>query len=583
VKRLAQLLAILARPHARWVVIVMAMAMSFTALVSPLVIDDPIHQIKLRSDRTMPGFDDPDHGLFVFFSGEPVQRAALMEEGLASWWTAEDVQLGFWRPLSSVTHRLDHAVFGTNSVLIHAHSLLWFFLLLCALSRLYARFHGPSVAVLALAIYAFDDARGFVLSLACNRNALIAVCFGVLALVVHDRWRRDGWRPGALLGPALFGVSLLAGEMGLSTLGFLFAYALFLDRGVWQRRLARLFPYALVVVMWQFAYSQSGAGVMSSGVYVHPLADPLRFVANVLERLPILAMGQFAGPPSDIWLLILGLPMAFCVVVYGLAMAILLGMVVLVRPLLKAHPVVCFWGLGTLLACVPISATFANDRLLVFVGVGASGLLACLFAHAAASPPSRWRLRAVRALVVIHLVVAPFLLPVRSMSMVVGGAMVDAIDQSVPADVSITDQSLVVVSAPADGTVLYMLPSRAARAAPRPDTMRVLATGDGAAQVTRLDAHTLRIRPVHGYYATEGEQMLRDPSLPFAVGDIVTLSNMVVTVTEVNGEGRAMAAEFRFVAPLEDPRWRWTRWDLGRLVPWVPPAVGERAELPSFL
>ena len=576
-KLLRRVLTLCAKPHAaRWI-IALAVLLVLPALMSPPVAEDVLHSMRFGAESGLLGFDDPNQGLFEFATGEPAQRAGAMKEGLFSWWTAPDLKLAFWRPLSVATHYLDYLLWKDQNALIHAHSVLWFLVLLVAIHRLYARFHTPQIAALALALYAFDDARGFVLSFASNRNALIAAVMGGGVLIAHDRWRRDGWKLGVLLGPLLLGVGLLSAELALATTGFLFAYALFIDPGERRAKWASLVPYAVVVVAWQITYSHLGYGVTGSGVYVHPLHEPLHFAAKLVERGPVLALAQVAGPPSDFWILY---PWWLKTVVYAFAVAVLVGVGKLLWPRLEADPTMRFWLLGGVLALVPVSATFLLDRLLVFVGIGAAGAFACLFAHAVGSPPSTSRRRATAALVVIHLIVAPLFLPARSLSTLLMNAGVSKVDQSIPADPSVAQQSLVVLNIPADGMVTYAVLHRAARKAPRPRNIRVLSSGFGETEVTRLDAHTLRVRPTAGFYATEAEQMLRSPNVRSAVGDTVTLTDMVVTVTEVTDDGRAAEADFRFPQPLEAPGRLWMRWHhAGELVAWTPPPVGSRVVL----
>jgi hypothetical protein len=82
------------------------------------------------------------------------QRAVLLEEGVFGWWMAPDFRISFWRPLSSLTHVLDHLLWPRSSVLAHAHSMLWFAALLAVLGTLYRRFHTPWIAHLPLLLYA---------------------------------------------------------------------------------------------------------------------------------------------------------------------------------------------------------------------------------------------------------------------------------------------------------------------------------------------------------------------------------------------------------------------------------------------
>jgi hypothetical protein len=101
-------------------------------------------------------------------------------------------------------------------------------------------------------------------------------------------------------------------------------------------------------------------------------------------------------------------------------------------------------------------------------------------------------------------------------------------------------------------------------------------------EVTREDERTLRVRPAHGFYSTEAERMLRGLSRPFRRGAEVRLSDLRVVVTEVDGDGRALEAVFRFERALEDPALVWYSWQGPGLQPYVPPAVGDTHTLPPI-
>ncbi len=202
----------------------------------------------------------------------------------------------FWRPLSSLTHLLDFLVRPRSAFLAHAHSMLWFAALLAVLLALYRRLHVPWVAHLALLLYAVDDAHGMVLSFVANRNALVAATLAFAALLAHDRARRDAWRPGLWLAPALFGAALLGGEAALAVTAYLLAHALFVDQGPLARRLARLWPFATLAVAWLAAYKAMGYGTRGTGFYDDP-SDGLVRVSRRPGRTPARAPGGTAWLP----------------------------------------------------------------------------------------------------------------------------------------------------------------------------------------------------------------------------------------------------------------------------------------------
>jgi hypothetical protein len=182
--------------------------------------------------------------------------------------------------------------------------------------------------------------------------------------------------------------------------------------------------------------------------------------------------------------------------------------------------------------------------------------------------------------VLLHLVLAPLLLPVRSLTSTMIAASGEPYEATIGAQPDIANRSLVLIGAPGDGSAVYPVLHMAARGAPHPKNIRVLSSGTAPLTVSRIDQHTLRLKPANGFYATEFEQMLRAPDIPFTVGEKVRLSDIEVTVTAVDARGRAMQADVRFVEPLESPRWFFTRGHWESLDPWTPPAVGKSETLP---
>jgi len=77
---------------------------------------------------------------------------------------------------------------------MHLQSLLWFAGAVVAAAVFYRRLLLPVwVAGLAALLFAIDDAHGMPAVWLANRNASIGVFFGLVALIAHDGWRRDGW------------------------------------------------------------------------------------------------------------------------------------------------------------------------------------------------------------------------------------------------------------------------------------------------------------------------------------------------------------------------------------------------------
>ena len=550
--------------------------------------DDYMHLARVDPRLDVPGFRYAPFDLFTFVSGDPSQRAVLREEGVFGWWMSPDFRMSFWRPLSSLTHVLDHLLWPRSSVLAHAHSMLWFAALLAVLTVLYRRFHIPWIAHLALLLYAIDDAHGWPVGWTANRNALVAATLAFAALIAHDRARRDRWRPGRWLAPALFGMALLAGEAALAVTGYLFAHALFIDDGPLARRLARLWPYAALALAWLAAYRALGYGTAGGSMYLNPVDEPALYLRALAERLPVMAAAQIGLSVADIWL---ALPPPAQLASYLLALVALVVFAVLLAPLWRRLPACRFWALGAVLALPPVCATFPMDRLLVFAGVGAMATIALVFAEwlegtAPVLPRARRGLLAtiaVSLLALLHLVLAPLLLPLRVLTVELLAQMGERLEASFPKDEALRGKTLVILSSVAELTTFAPWMQRQALGVPRPRHMRVLATCFANVHVSRLDATTLRLRPERGFLDNELLRMARGLSRPFRRGDEIVLSDLRVRVHEVTADGRPAEVDFDFGVPLEHASLLWTRVQAGgALVPWSPPAVGGSQVLPSI-
>lgn len=574
---------------APWIVIAIGLALAAPALTAGFTADDHLHRLVERADPGIPGLHARPFDLFVFASGDPAETAQLRDSGVFPWWTDPHLRLAFARPIASATHALDHALWPDSAPLQLAHSLAWLALSLVAAAALFRRFLPvPWIAVLALALYAFDDARGPVVGWIANRNSLIAVALAIPALLAHDRLRREGWRPGRWLGPAAFAVSLGAGESSLAIVAYLAAHALWLDRGAWRDRALALAPYLVIVVAWRLAYGHLGYGVSGSGIYLDPGSEPGAFLGAAATRLPFLLLGQLGLPWSDLASLypLLGVVGPMLVV----AIVTLAAITFACARLLVRDPVARFFATGMVLSAVPVCGTFPADRLLGFVGLGAMGLVAQLVAAALRDRDQLGdrRLRRFAAvgvalvMVLVHLVFAPPLLVLRSRSMVTLGRVMDRADAGIPSDPSITGRTVILAAAPSDALAGYIPLMRGSRGQPRPAHLYWLATGTSAVTFERLDARTLRVIPEGGLLHSQVDQMLRSPRvLPFSAGDQVALTGVTLEVEAVTSEGLPRQVLAHFALPLEDPALIWRRWEGHTYVPFQPPAIGARVTLPA--
>lgn len=563
----------LSNPRMPWFAAVVAMALCLPALDVGLHMDDYGHRSTMLR---VPGALVEPLSVFASLPGDLESNRLYMDEGILPWWTVPDFRLAFSRVLSAASMWIDYRLWPDSPVLMHAHSLLWLGAMVAVAGLLYRRLLGPGWAAgLAALLYAFDDAHGMPTAWLANRNALIATALGLLALLAHDRWRRDGWKRGGIASAVCLALALLSGEAALGAVGYLTAWALTLEDGPWRRRLGSLLPAGAVLLGWALFYRLSGLGAHGSGLYLDPGDGPVAFAAAVFRRAPLLMLGQWTPIPAETSMLIVPEAARILSVAAWLVLAVL---AVLFVPFLRVDRRSRFLALGMVLALVPATATFPANRLLTFVGFGAMGLLGQFLAGLRDRTPRLVEKTAAALLILTHLVIAPLLKPVMAYSMKTYGKPMETAAASLPYS---PDQNVLVVSAPDYLTyVSFLPPMQHARGKPMPRRMVGLLAGQVGAEISRPDLRTLRVKVRGGLFDGYLGRLFRSERYPLRAGDVVELPRMRVEVLAADREGQPTELLFRLPVPLEDPSLRWITWSGRGFVPFTLPAVGETVLVP---
>ena len=587
---------LLARPVVVAVAALLAFALTLPSITNGLAIDDHLYRARVVDDgwsATRSGFY-----LFVFAHPDlPGERAKQIESGELSWWAAPQLRWGFMRPLPALVHHAEWNALGRSdggTMWMHVHSVLWMAALAAVVALLYRRLIGGLsgatgamwIAGFAAVIYAIDDGHGFAVGWLANRCGIQGAVFAVLALLAHDRWRRDEWRLGWRIGPLALLVALLCSEQMVAVCGFLFAYALCIDER--RGRFMALLPHANVVVLWFIVRAFVGYGSVGTGSYTDPFSDPLNYALNVLQRVPILVHSQLGALPSDLWeVFFVRNGLTWAMVLAGVVFMLVIGLAF--ARLFMEDRVARFWGVGGLLALIVVCGAHPNDRHLLLVGIAGSGLVA-QFCGAwldrdrdRTSGGSRGILTGLTALFLlfVHVVAAPVLLPVRSRIPGSVARGVERIDQLVPSDAALAQQDLVLVNVPFKYLCNFASVVRRSNGGVSPKRWRCLGVSPDAVEVTRLDDRTLALRPAHGYMRFFEDTNVRARSVPFVVGERVAVTGWSMTVRELTTDGRPAVVEAEFDVPLEDASLRWLVWLDGAYRSFVPPAVGASVTIPA--
>lgn len=566
-------------------VTLLAVGLALPALRVGWLLDDYYHRAVLTRDPHFADLFGPPEDMFRFLRGDPERTARMMDLGFLPWWTYRGLKAEFLQSLTVLTHRLDYWLWPDSPEAMHAHSLLWFAALVFLTACLYRRIITPPwLSGLAALLFAVDDVHATPAAWIANRNSLVAGCFGVLALILHDRWRREGKPTHLAMAVCSFAAALLAKEEGIAAFAYLVAYGLILDSAGWRRGGMFVVPYFVVIVAWRFLRTAWGYGVWDMGLYVDPLHDPTRFAGATIERLPVLLLAQLASFPSDVGAI---LSPAGRMAVWWCALLFLGLFAIVAVPRLRSDRVAAFWAAGMLLSAVPVCATFPMDRLLTFVSIGAFGLLAqfahAVFAFGRLGQPSWWRLAPAlilaSCLVVVHALFAPIALTYRTANPAGPKRRMQSFMAPTLDDASVTSKSVVIVNAPSSLHAGYLPILASLKGQPMPMHTRVLAPGIPSVLIRRTEINALTIHPRNGYLDWVADRLVRDSQHLFAVGEEVRLSDMVATVTQLTADGRPAEVAFRFSAPLEDPSLYWLCYRENTFQPFIPPAVGQSIQI----
>jgi hypothetical protein len=559
---------------------VAALVLVTPTLVSGFALDDYV--LLDQMDRPHSGEWAGTLPFDLFRWMDPGHDRALIDGAGLPWWTFDRASCAFLRPFSSLTHAVDHWLWPTDPFWMHFHSLVWFALLLLITAKAYSELiESRWVAAVAGAMFALDSAHGPAVGWISNRNALISGACGVAALLCHHRHRSGAGRRWALAAWACLGLGLTSGELGVGIVGYLLAYAMLFDRGSRRARIASILPHAAIVAAWTVGRNAGGYGSFGLGAYVDPIKEPAAFMQVLPTRSSVLLSSQLSRICSDLYGMLS--PSARPVLI-ACALYVCGVLIWFTWPSLRARRSIRFWAGGAVLSLVPLAATLPSDRLLILVGLGVMPMLAQAMCDAlggtqdSAGSPSQGLQRACAlALVLVHFVADPLMLPPLALSPALVARSAKIAEESLPADGAVREQTVIVAEVPDSASLSYLPAMRSFNGKPRPQRLYWLAATGGAARFERRSPNVLRMIAPGGFFDQRWES--RSPRLPFHEGDRVELSEITVHVVALTSDGRPAVCDFVFARPLESSRYVWCTWRAGRLEPLVLPREGHGAKL----
>lgn len=550
--------AALSGPRGPLLVALASIAISLPALGLGFMADDHLLAWQLQHGERPWGL----------FQASEASLRELRSVGAIAWWASPRLALKFFRPIASLSHALDFALWPHAAWLMTLWNVLLYGACTLLAALLFRRLtRSPWAAGLAALLFAIDEAHGVSVGWIAGRNTLLALLGSLSALYLHLRARSERRRSLALLAPLAVAFALSSAEAGSWALGLLLAYALVLEPGSYRQRLSTIAPQLIVGALWASLYLALGCGIRGASFY-RELTSPIDALAQGLLDLP-LALTSLLGPSV----------VAFTAMVPAhearlMALPVALISLGLAWPsrLLRDDASFRFFVLATFACLPPAFLALAQDRTLMGASFGAFGWLASVLVEVAQRSGLLARIR-VGVLVLVHVLLA---LPMYELSL----ASVRRFENGAQALVAITKpgREVVLVNTPVELLSNYTIAihDRAGRSL---RSLHQLYAGGSELWLERVDAHTLDVTATRGWGYVPIERIFCAPAdLPKA-GSALQVQGMTIRVLGSTEAGAPAHVRFTFATPLEAGERQWLIWRGSQPVPFQPPAPGQRIRL----
>jgi hypothetical protein len=523
-----------------WGILVLGAIVFLPAIRTPFFLDDYLHIAMVEG--TFPVRRNP---LDLYNFVDDGARPTLVSHGFLPWWAHPQLTIRFLRPLSSALLFVDHNVFRGHPLPMHLHSLAWWALAVLAVRALYLRAFSPRVSLIATAIFALAPCHTMPLAWLANREAIVSLAFGALALGAHDAWRKAERRRDALLSALLFTLAFLGGgEYAIAFGGYVLALELLDKRSLAKRALGAA-PFALPGIVYLAVRAWLDYGAVGSGFYSDPIKAPLSFVTAMPWRfVALVAKGWLSVdahsylPSSPRWLLALGIALLVAIAAVPMRRAL--------TGLEGAPRRAATWlAAGSVFSLAPVLAVVPNARILGVATIGVASAIAILLEHAwfPSTRPPRRGLAELTQLVALglgfaHLIHGPVsaCLEARHLRHDADGFATRAKWLHERVD---TTTNVGIVR----GLAMTMFMPFAIDPDARPPRAWRLLAHCGHVLVLRRDERTIELVVPRGRsIIPEAELSLyRSSDIPFRPGDVVNAPGMTVTIVDADEHGPTRA------------------------------------------
>ena len=534
----------LATPRATVVAIVLSLVVAAGSLRLGFITDDQAFRAKLHHE---PNALD----LFRFQSGDPAANAELIRVGRLPWWSAPELKIHFFRPLTGEELAAEDAVFGGAALGYHALGLVWFALLLAGVAVLYRALVSPAAATLGVAVFGLMGAHTEAYAWISARHVLIGTTCAAWALAGYTRLATR-WRWGAL-APLVLG--LAASEAALGAIPIWCAIA-------WRngRRRDCILPIA-VGIAYLVVYAALGAGTRGSGGYHDPFSDPVGYLGLAIIRLPILLGDAALAIPSGLAL-------------FGPAPALVLVGLVAIGIVAWAWGEVdrsLLWLVaGGIAALLPGLAGYPVGRVLVVPDLAFAAVLGAIVARG-------WKLGPM-IVAAAHLIWAPLFGLHEQRALAQRGHVADRAATDVAALVPFHTRAIVIAAA---SPYVFLYP-RGILAETSPGAVScwsVLSAAASRHRLTRTGEKSFTLEALdRPLLAGSFDTLFRGPGHPFHTGDTFDQCGATIRIARVQDDLPVELA-ISYQRRLDDPQLTFLAWHAPHLERFAFPPIGASVEL----
>lgn len=493
------------------------------------------------------------------FTPDRAARDAAVASGDLGWASSPDYVQAFFRPIASLSHALDFALFPGAPWVMHLENVALYALVVwLAASVLEALLEDRWTAALATLLYAVNGNQSVTVGWVSGRNTLLAAAFGLAAIALHLRSSTER-RP--LLGLGALGAlaaALASGELGLSVLAVLVAHAVLVDDRGRRAALTALAPAMALGVAYIGLRSALGFGAHGSGYYFD-VGDPRELARGIAIAVPTYVVSQLTVCYASFGLFSPGGLVFFS----ALSLALALVIVPWLWPVLRS-PRGRFFAATAVLSAVVLGGSVPQDRVVFFVALGTTGLLALRFT----TPDERRWGHATSGLVLgAH---APFaLLVFVPMSLAAAGPGIGGSGRALETALPTAPTPVIVLHAPNELVTSWARAERRAHGTPTPSTVRVLYAGGDTLEVVSVEERAVTLRVARGWLATSFERVTSNRA-DFRVGERIGAGETTAEIVEITSDGRPRTVRFELDQPWSEVTV--LRWVDGRVEPAAPRA-----------